>query len=105
MFTGPGDVVLDNAFGSGSFLVAALLEGRDYIGIEKNEQVHKFKSAPIDYMEVAEMRLTEAKRLMKANALPAITGIEPANRAVPAKRRGLVDVDDVIGPALLGTFR
>src|SRR6202000_422228 len=32
MFTGEGDVVLDNAFGSGSFLVAAALEGRKFIG-------------------------------------------------------------------------
>lgn len=105
MFTGPGDLVLDNAFGSGSFLVAALLEGRDYIGIEKNEEVHKFKSAPIDYIEVATMRLAEAKRLMEANASPSMKDIEPASRTVPAKRRGLIDVDDVIGPALLGTFR
>ena len=39
MFTKKGDVVLDNAFGSGSFLVAAALEERKFIGIEKNEEV------------------------------------------------------------------
>ena len=33
-YTNPGDVVLDNTFGSGSFLVAALMEGRNFIGIE-----------------------------------------------------------------------
>ena len=32
-FTAPGDVILDNAFGSGSFLVAAAIENRHYIGI------------------------------------------------------------------------
>ena len=42
-YTKPGDVVLDNTFGSGSFLVAALLEGRNFIGIEKNEDVALFK--------------------------------------------------------------
>jgi site-specific DNA-methyltransferase (adenine-specific)/modification methylase len=105
MFTGPGDLVLDNAFGSGSFLVAALLEGRDYIGIEKNEEVHKFKAAPIDYMEVAAMRLEEAKRLQAIKAPPSMKDIEPAARAATAKRRGLIDVDQVIGPALLGTVR
>ena len=31
--------------------------------------------------------------------------IEPAARAATAKRRGLIDVDQVIGPALLGTVR
>lgn len=37
-YTNPGDVVLDNTFGSGSFLVAALLEGRNFIGIEKKRE-------------------------------------------------------------------
>jgi site-specific DNA-methyltransferase (adenine-specific) len=74
MFTKPGDVVLDNAFGSGSFLVSAALENRKYIGIEKNEELQQFKSEPIDYMEVA--RIT---------------------REVGLKGRGLVDVDQVIG--------
>jgi site-specific DNA-methyltransferase (adenine-specific) len=52
-----GDVVLDNAFGSGSFLVAAHLEGRKYCGIEKNEEVHLFKKKKIDYIDVAQKRL------------------------------------------------
>ena len=38
-FTNPGDLVLDNTCGSGSFLVAAALENRQYIGIEKNKYV------------------------------------------------------------------
>ena len=49
-YTDPGAVVLDNAFGSGSFLVAAALEGRKYIGIEKEKE----------YVEVARERLREA---------------------------------------------
>jgi site-specific DNA-methyltransferase (adenine-specific)/modification methylase len=56
-YTKPGDVVLDNAFGSGSFLVAALLEGRNFIGIEKNEDVALFKKEDIDYIDVAKRRL------------------------------------------------
>ena len=43
-YTEPGDVVLDNAFGSGSFLVAAALEGRNAIGIELNEDVKLFRN-------------------------------------------------------------
>ena len=52
-----GDTVLDNTFGSGSFLVAALLEGRNFIGIEKNEDVSLFKKGNIDYIQVAKERL------------------------------------------------
>jgi len=63
-YTNPGDVVLDNACGSGSFLVAALLEGRNFIGIEKNEDVALFKRGEIDYIAVSERRLREAWRSM-----------------------------------------
>ena len=56
-FSNPGDVVLDNACGSGSFLLAAGLEGRRFIGIEKNEEVHLFKDKQVDYIDVARSRL------------------------------------------------
>ena len=56
-YTNPGEVVLDNTFGSGSFLVAALLEGRNVIGVEKNEDVALFKKEKIDYIDVAKRRL------------------------------------------------
>jgi len=59
-YTEPGDVVLDNTCGSGSFLVAAMLEGRNFIGIEKNEDVALFKRGEIDYIDVAEKRLHKA---------------------------------------------
>ncbi len=59
-YTNPGDIVLDNACGSGSFLVSALLENRNYIGIEKNEQVALYKTEPIDYIEICNMRLKAA---------------------------------------------
>lgn len=63
-YTNPGDIVLDNTFGSGSFLVAALLEGRNFIGIEKNEDVALFKKDHIDYIAVAKQRLFEAWQSM-----------------------------------------
>lgn len=56
-YSNPGDVILDNTFGSGSFLVAALIEGRNFIGIEKNENVALFKKDDIDYIDVAKRRL------------------------------------------------
>ena len=56
-YTNPGALVLDNTFGSGSFLLSALLEGRNFVGIEKNEDVHLFKEKEIDYILAAKRRL------------------------------------------------
>ncbi len=70
MFTGPEDVVLDNAFGSGSFLVAVAMEERCYIGIEKNEEVHLFKKERIDYIAVAQERLEEIKNMFARDEAP-----------------------------------
>ena len=59
-YSNPGDIILDNTFGSGSFLVAALMEGRNFIGIEKNEDVALFKKDKINYIDVAKERLFAA---------------------------------------------
>ncbi len=64
-FSAAGDVVLDNAFGSGSFLVAALLEGRNFIGIEKNDNHKQFKSIETDCMQIARRRLQAAYELVR----------------------------------------
>lgn len=50
-YTNENDIVLDNACGSGSFLVSAILENRRFIRIEKNENVLLHKKEPIDYVE------------------------------------------------------
>ncbi|NNM87119.1 MAG: site-specific DNA-methyltransferase [Phycisphaerae bacterium] len=65
-YSQPGDLVLDNAFGSGSFLVAALLEGRRFCGIEKNDDVHLFKKQRIDYVSLAAQRLGQAWQCLGA---------------------------------------
>lgn len=57
-YTNPGDLVLDNTFGSGSFLLSALMEGRNFVGIEKNTDVHLFKEKEIDYISSAKNRLS-----------------------------------------------
>jgi len=56
-YSRPGEVVLDNACGSGSFLVAALAEGRNYVGIELNAHTRQFKQGPVDLVAVAQQRL------------------------------------------------
>ena len=97
LFTAPGDIVMDNAFGSGSFLVAAALEGRRFIGIEKNEEVHLFKEERIDYLAVAKERLAEVERSMPNTDLqvPLFSVLQPAARA-GQRRQGMVEVDAVI---------
>jgi site-specific DNA-methyltransferase (adenine-specific) len=59
-YTNPGDIVLDNACGSGSFLLSALFEGRKFIGIEKNENVLLHKIQSTDYIKVCRDRIEEA---------------------------------------------
>jgi len=67
-FTKEGDIVLDNTCGSGSFLVSAVLEGRKFIGIEKNQEVYLFKKHRVDYVDVSKKRIEEAEAQHKATS-------------------------------------
>jgi site-specific DNA-methyltransferase (adenine-specific) len=98
MFTNEGDVVLDNAFGSGSFLVAAALEQRRFIGIEKNEEVHLFKETRIDYIKVARQRLLEVEESFKNKQSPRsiFPVLRPSPKSGSPGRRGMVDVNALI---------
>jgi len=59
-YSRPGDIILDNASGSGSFLIAAYLEGRNFIGIEKNENAHLHKDeGEVDFIDITLNRLKE----------------------------------------------
>ena len=97
-FTKQEDVVLDNAFGSGSFLVAAALEGRRYIGVEKNEEVHLFKKERIDYMEVARQRLAEVQEMIAQGQEPPplFSALQPSARSGRLKKRGMGDIDELL---------
>jgi DNA modification methylase len=68
-FTNQGDIVLDNACGSGSFLLSAILEDRQYIGIEKNEDVLLHKVQPIDYIAVCNERIVETQQRFKRQVI------------------------------------
>ena len=54
-YTDAGDMVLDNTMGSGSTCVAAAIEGRRYIGIERDDK----------YYDIACARVTEAERQVR----------------------------------------
>ncbi len=98
MFTKEGDVVLDNAFGSGSFLVAAALEQRFFIGIEKNEEVQLFKENNVDYIEIAKERLLQVEQRMK-RYMPqqSIFGqMQNDPSIIMPNKKGMVDVDALI---------
>ncbi len=79
-YTNPGETILDNTCGSGSFLVSAVLEGRNFIGIDKDEDSHRFKGDRISYIDISKMRVLKAydsldesgeekKHLLKVNIL------------------------------------
>jgi len=52
-YSNPGDVVLDNAMGSGSTCVAAMRTGRNFIGIEKDEKYFAIASERLRAERVA----------------------------------------------------
>lgn len=56
-YTNLGDTVLDNTCGVGSFLISAMLEGRNFIGIELNERSKKFKEQDVSFIEISKERL------------------------------------------------
>ena len=56
-YSNEGDTVLDNAFGSGSIPLSAVLENRNCIGIEKNENILKFKGPNVDLVRIAKERI------------------------------------------------
>lgn len=58
-YTNPGDLVLDPCSGSGSFLVAAALEGRRFVGIELNHEVDRFRKVRLDLVAITRARLAE----------------------------------------------
>lgn len=80
-YSNPGDLILDNTFGSGSFLVAALLEGRNFVGVEKNKNVELFKKIDIDFIDEAKKRLRDAWIKMDSNSKTtiALTNIVDTN--------------------------
>ncbi|AWI43310.1 cytosine methyltransferase [Staphylococcus nepalensis] len=67
-FTNPGDVVLDNTCGSGSFLVAAVLEGRNIIGIELDQDSNRFKNDKVSYIEISKQRVLNTYNNLKRDS-------------------------------------
>jgi site-specific DNA-methyltransferase (adenine-specific)/modification methylase len=74
-FTNEGDVVLDNTCGSGSFLVSAVLENRQFIGIELNEDPLLFKKDKINLIAICNMRISEAQRFLLTNNTTTVTAL------------------------------
>ena len=68
-FSNPGDIILDNACGSGSFLLSAILENRRFIGIEKNEDVLLHRIQPTDYIKTVSYTHLNAS-LLQAHPMP-----------------------------------
>lgn len=58
-YSNEGDLILDNTFGSGSFLLSAGLENRNFVGIELNQEVLLYKEKQIDLIQVAKDRINK----------------------------------------------
>jgi len=71
-FTNPGDIILDNACGSGSFLLSAIVENRKFIGIEKNEDSLLHKVKRVDYIKICTDRIEKTLKEKKLNSSPEI---------------------------------
>lgn len=78
-FSKPGDIVLDNTSGSGSFLIAAMREGRNFIGIEKNEDAELFKNKSIDYIKISKDRIKEEKEKLELNKAEVFNKLKRTN--------------------------
>ena len=61
LLAGPGSVVLDPFAGSGSSGVAAVMEGMDFIGLEREPE----------YAALATRRVSDAVKFVTANGLPS----------------------------------
>jgi len=89
-YSNEGDTVLDNAFGSGSIPLSALLENRKCIGIEKNENILKFKDANMDLFKIAKKRIEDhlgkgkCETIRDINKLPSILGFDILNNELKA---------------------
>lgn len=59
-YSNPGDLVLDNASGSGSFLVSAYMERRKFIGIELNQETILHRQKKLDLIAISKERLFAA---------------------------------------------
>ena len=62
-YTNEGDIVLDNTCGVGSFLLSAILEDRQFIGIEKNEDVLLHKVDKTDYIKICNEKINETVKI------------------------------------------
>jgi len=60
-YSNQGDIVLDNACGSGSFLVAAAMEGRQFIGIEKYPGSNHAAKKEKDLISICYERIRQAQ--------------------------------------------
>lgn len=79
-FTNKGDIILDNACGSGSFLVSAILEGRRFIGIELNKNSVLHHEKKMDYIKICNDRIEKAKKEYEhKNKQTTLTDDKPKN--------------------------
>ncbi len=68
-YSNKNDIILDNAFGSGTTLIACCLEGRYFTGIELNKESYQFKKKKINNIKIFKDRLKALDINIKVNEL------------------------------------
>jgi site-specific DNA-methyltransferase (adenine-specific) len=64
-YSQPNEIILDNACGSGSFLVAAIMEKRRFIGIDINDRSYHFNKK-VDFVAISNKRIRLANAEMNS---------------------------------------
>ena len=67
-YSNPGDTVLDNCMGSGTTAIAAINEGRNWIGVEQNEKYYEVIMDRVKNHKVPDLDIAA----VEANELPQI---------------------------------
>lgn len=99
-FTNEGDIVLDNTCGSGSFMVAAVLENRRFIGIELNEGSVQFKNKETDFIKVSNDRINDAVKVKTHQRLNEILD----NTSTKPSRKRLQQITNSIEKLTVSSF-
>ncbi|RQL52854.1 hypothetical protein BJI56_20045 [Acinetobacter nosocomialis] len=65
--------------------------------MKKNEEVHLFKKQPVNYIDVAKLRLDEVKHKLNndIDLPPLFSFLQPNSKNGQQKKKGMVDINEI----------